>query len=75
MGGSDFLTKPRDTGQAQVTPVNLGGSSVAAIFTAVYRGGLDPQTVTARRARILGLVGGLFDLDRCFAVRCTRTAP
>ena len=28
--------------QAQVTPVNLGGRSAAAIFTAVYRGGLVP---------------------------------
>jgi diguanylate cyclase (GGDEF)-like protein/PAS domain S-box-containing protein len=64
VGGSGFLSKPRDSGQAQVTPVNLGGSSAAAIFTAVYRGGLVPPTVALRRARILGLVGGLFDMNK-----------
>jgi diguanylate cyclase (GGDEF)-like protein/PAS domain S-box-containing protein len=64
VGGSGFLTKPRDTGQAQVTPVNLGGGSAAAIFSAVYRGGGVPSTLAARRARIIGLVGGLFDVNQ-----------
>jgi diguanylate cyclase (GGDEF)-like protein/PAS domain S-box-containing protein len=64
VGGSGFLTKPRDTGQPQVTPVDLGGNSVAAIFTAVYRGGAVPTTVATRRADIIGLVGGLFDVNK-----------
>jgi diguanylate cyclase (GGDEF)-like protein/PAS domain S-box-containing protein len=64
VGGAGFLTKPRDTGQSQVTPVNIGGGSAAAIFSAVYRGGGVPTTVAARRARIIGLVGGLFDVNQ-----------
>jgi diguanylate cyclase (GGDEF)-like protein/PAS domain S-box-containing protein len=64
VGGAGFLTKPRDTGQSQVTPVNLGTSPAAAIFTAVYRGGRVPATLAQRKARIIGLVGGLFNVDK-----------
>jgi diguanylate cyclase (GGDEF)-like protein/PAS domain S-box-containing protein len=64
VGGSGFLTKPRDTGESEVTPVNLGGQAAAAIFTAVYRGGGVPASVAGRRADIEGLVGGLFDVNK-----------
>jgi diguanylate cyclase (GGDEF)-like protein/PAS domain S-box-containing protein len=64
VGGTGFLTKPRDTGLSEVTPVNLGSSSAAVIFAAVYRGGQVPTTVAQRRARVIGLVGGLFDVDK-----------
>jgi diguanylate cyclase (GGDEF)-like protein/PAS domain S-box-containing protein len=71
VGGRGFLTKPRDTGEAQVTPVNLGGRSAAAIFTAVYRGGRVPVTVAGRRAHLLGLVGGLFDINKLLGAALT----
>jgi two-component system, sensor histidine kinase and response regulator len=64
VGGRGFFSKPRDTGQFHVTPVALGGASVAAIFAPVYRGGLVPATVAARRGRFVGLVGGLFNVEK-----------
>jgi diguanylate cyclase (GGDEF)-like protein/PAS domain S-box-containing protein len=64
VGGRGFFSKPRDTGEFHVTPVALGGASVAAIFAPVYRGGLVPVTIAARRARFIGLVGGLFNVEK-----------
>ncbi len=62
VSGSGFFSKPRDTGQFQVTPVQFGSSAAAAIFAPVYRGGTIPTTLAARRAHFTGLVGGLFDV-------------
>jgi diguanylate cyclase (GGDEF)-like protein/PAS domain S-box-containing protein len=62
VGGSGILAKPRDSGAFEVTPVVLGTRSLAEIFAPVYRGGAVPATVAKRRARFLGVAGGLFDL-------------
>lgn len=64
VAGHGFFSKPRDTGELQVTPVQLGGTLTAAIFAPVYRGGGIPVTVAARRTRFIGVAGGLFDVDK-----------
>jgi diguanylate cyclase (GGDEF)-like protein/PAS domain S-box-containing protein len=63
VGGTGYVSKPRDTGEFQVAPVVLGTRSVAEIFAPVYQGGVTPSTLADRRALILGVVGGLFDVD------------
>jgi diguanylate cyclase (GGDEF)-like protein/PAS domain S-box-containing protein len=63
VGGPGLVAKPRDSGQFQVSPIQLGsGASVAAIFAPVYRGGTVPATLADRRAQFVGIVGGLFDI-------------
>ena len=75
IGGSSIFTKPRDTGQFQVTPVEVGpGDSVAAIFAPVYRSGTVPPTVPLRRAEFSGVVGGLFDVHALLASAVGRYA-
>jgi diguanylate cyclase (GGDEF)-like protein/PAS domain S-box-containing protein len=64
VAGAGFFSKPRDTGQFQVTPVQLGTQASAAIFGPVYRGGLIPTSLAARRASFMGLVGGLFNVEK-----------
>ncbi|MDQ1694890.1 MAG: hypothetical protein QOJ03_243, partial [Frankiaceae bacterium] len=63
LGGENWLSKPRDTGQLQVSPVNLGSRRTAQVVTPIYAGGGVPATVAERRATIIGLGGDLFDFD------------
>jgi diguanylate cyclase (GGDEF)-like protein/PAS domain S-box-containing protein len=58
-----FLEVARDTGRLSVTPLLLGGKAVAEILAPVYQGGTVPPTLAARRAKVIGIVGGIFDVE------------
>jgi diguanylate cyclase (GGDEF)-like protein len=47
----------RDSGASTYVPIRHGTSTVLAVQTPVYRGGVLPATVVERRARFLGWVG------------------
>jgi diguanylate cyclase (GGDEF)-like protein len=47
----------RDTGQGSYTPLTLGTESLLVLQVPVYRGGVTPTTVQARRLSFLGWVG------------------
>jgi hypothetical protein len=51
----------RDTGQGAYYPVALGFTTWLGIDTPVYRGGVTPSTVAARRERFLGWLGEAID--------------
>jgi diguanylate cyclase (GGDEF)-like protein/PAS domain S-box-containing protein len=58
-----FLEIARDTGRLSVTPLVLDGKAVAEILAPVYQGGTVPTTLAARRAKVIGIVGGVFDVE------------
>jgi diguanylate cyclase (GGDEF)-like protein len=75
--GFDFCGSPligaasitaRDSGLGSYTPIDTGAATNLSISTPVYRGGVAPAGVEARRASFLGWVGMSFDpkvvLDR-----------
>lgn len=47
----------RDSGASAYLPIKAGPATLLSILAPVYRGGLVPSTVAARRARFLGWVG------------------
>jgi diguanylate cyclase (GGDEF)-like protein len=47
----------RDTGVGDYTPLNLSSGSLLAVEIPIYRTGVVPTTVTARRENFLGWVG------------------
>jgi PAS domain S-box-containing protein len=47
----------RDSGESAYIPIRNGKSTLLAVHAPVYRGGLTPPTVAARRASFLGWVG------------------
>jgi len=53
---ASFL-KARDTGQAAYEPFTEGSVTLLAVQIPVYRGGVTPTTVEARRATFLGATG------------------
>jgi diguanylate cyclase (GGDEF)-like protein/PAS domain S-box-containing protein len=57
-----FLERPRDTGQLSVTTITMENKPLAEITAAVYRGGGVPNTLAGRRAAIIGIIGGVFDV-------------
>jgi diguanylate cyclase (GGDEF)-like protein/PAS domain S-box-containing protein len=57
-----FMERARDSGRLSVTPLVMENKPMAEITAPVYRGGGVPSTLAARRARILGVVGGVFDV-------------
>jgi diguanylate cyclase (GGDEF)-like protein len=59
--GFDALPRARDTGR--FVAFTLGAHSVA-VFAPVYRGGMVPPTLALRRAKALGVVAELFDLNK-----------
>jgi diguanylate cyclase (GGDEF)-like protein len=54
--GPDLLAA-RDSGQSAYVPYKLGKVSELALGSAVYRGGVVPATLTARRADVIGWIG------------------
>jgi diguanylate cyclase (GGDEF)-like protein len=51
------LAGARDSALSIYAPVMVGGSTALGVETPVYRGGVVPATVTARRAAFLGYLG------------------
>jgi diguanylate cyclase (GGDEF)-like protein len=51
------LLKARDSGQSTYVPYKSGKVSELAIGSAIYRGGVVPATVAARRADLIGWIG------------------
>jgi diguanylate cyclase (GGDEF)-like protein len=51
------LIKARDSGQDSLTPLGTGKTTVVEVGTAIYRGGVVPSTVQARRAALIGWTG------------------
>ena len=51
------LLAVRDSGQSAYVPYGSGKNAALAVGTAIYQGGVEPDTVTARRASFLGWVG------------------
>lgn len=60
--GHDLLTG-RDSGEGTYRPFTVGDVVTLSVETPVYRGGLVPKTIQARRAAFLGWVGMAFDPD------------
>jgi signal transduction histidine kinase len=58
-GASTSLFAARDSGLGSYQPFPLGKQTLLAIQTPIYRGGVVPSTVAARRASFIGLVGVL----------------
>ena len=54
-GNAPKVLRARDSGQSAYEPYTLANKTVIAIQTPVYRGGVVPPTVTARRASFIGL--------------------
>ncbi len=52
-----FFFGPRDSGQGAYFPSKIGTSTLLAIVVPLYRGGVVPATVEARRAAFVGGVG------------------
>lgn len=53
---SDLLMT-RDSGRSGYLPFGSGPTATLAVGTAIYRGGIDPSTVAARRAELIGWTG------------------
>jgi diguanylate cyclase (GGDEF)-like protein len=58
-GRGALLLDARDSGQLILYPFRSGAATYLGIITAVYRGGVVPRTVAARRAAFSGWVGSL----------------
>ena len=54
--GPDLLAA-RDSGQSAYVPYKLGKVSELALGSAIYRGGVVPATLAARRADLIGWIG------------------
>jgi diguanylate cyclase (GGDEF)-like protein len=54
---SPALLQARDSGQSAYLPYTLGKVSELAVGSAIYRGGVVPATVAARRADLIGWIG------------------
>jgi diguanylate cyclase (GGDEF)-like protein len=54
--GPDLLAA-RDSGQSVFVPYRVGKVSELAVGSAIYRGGVVPATVAARRADLIGWIG------------------
>jgi diguanylate cyclase (GGDEF)-like protein len=54
--GPKFLSA-RDSGKSEYLPYGSGRTATLAIGTAIYKGGLIPNTIQARRSAFLGWVG------------------
>jgi diguanylate cyclase (GGDEF)-like protein/PAS domain S-box-containing protein len=59
-----FMERIRDSGQLAVTAISMESRPLAEITAPVYRGAAVPTTLAARRAKILGVVGGVFDVQQ-----------
>jgi len=55
------LLEVRDTGQSAYLPFTTGATTTLAVGTPIYRGGVVPATVAARRAAFLGWTGTQID--------------
>jgi len=51
------LLQTRDTGRSAYLPFGTGAGAELAVGTAIYRGGVTPSTVAARRAALIGWTG------------------
>jgi diguanylate cyclase (GGDEF)-like protein len=51
------LLQARDSGQPTYAPDSLGGPAAFAVGTPLYRNGSHPNTVSARRAALIGFTG------------------
>ena len=51
------LLGARDSGQGSYVPYTVAGLTLLAVETAIYRGGITPATIAARRATFAGWVG------------------
>jgi diguanylate cyclase (GGDEF)-like protein len=58
--GFDALQAARDSGR--LNALTLGGR-IVVLFSPVYKGGIDPPTVSLRRDRIAGVVAELVDVQ------------
>jgi len=63
--GYDFCSGPlrqtslasRDSGKIGYAPITIDGRTLFSVVAPIYRGGVTPRTVVARRAAFLGWVG------------------
>jgi diguanylate cyclase (GGDEF)-like protein/PAS domain S-box-containing protein len=58
-----FMEPPRDTGRLVVAPVAIDDKPMAEILAPVYRDGVVPPTPAGRRQNLLGVIGGIFDVQ------------
>jgi diguanylate cyclase (GGDEF)-like protein len=55
------LIHARDSGQSSYAPFKVGAATTLGVQTPVYRGGLVPSTVAARRRAFIGWLGELLE--------------